>query len=105
MDTKILRKGFGTAAGRSAQLAAYHQACIDAANEIDRLRSLIDSAPVAIMDTRAALGICAPTEEDFPALYALQGKRVRLVADESPNVELRGPTAALSPEAPSRTKG
>lgn len=42
----------------------------------------IESAPVAIMDTRDALGICAPTEEDFPALYALQGKRVRLVVED-----------------------
>lgn len=33
----------------------------------------ISDAPIAIMDTRAALGLCAPTEEDFPALYALQG--------------------------------
>lgn len=46
----------------------------------------LDSAPVAIMDTRDALGICAPTEEEFPALYAIQGKRVRLVVeDESSN--------------------
>ena len=37
------------------------------------------TAPVAIMDTRDALGLCAPTEEDFPALYALQGHRVALV--------------------------
>lgn len=36
-------------------------------------------APVAIMDTREALGLCAPTEEDFPALQALQGHRVALV--------------------------
>jgi hypothetical protein len=41
----------------------------------------IDSAPLAIMDTRDALGICATTEEGFPALYALQGKRVRLVVE------------------------
>ena len=54
----------------------------DAAVEIDRLRQRIDSAPVALMDTRDVLGICAPTEEDFPALYALQGKRVRLVLEE-----------------------
>jgi len=46
-----------------------------------QLRKIIESAPVAIMDTRDALGICAPTEDDFPALYALQGKRVRLVLD------------------------
>ena len=52
------------------------------AAEIPTLRQRIESAPVAIMDTRDALGICAPTEEDFPALYALQGKRVRLVVEE-----------------------
>lgn len=51
--------------------------------EIDRLSAMIDSAPIAIMDTRDALGICAPTEDDFPAIYAIRGKRVRLVlADE-----------------------
>ena len=37
------------------------------------------SAPVAIMDTRDALGLCAPSEDDFPALYALKGRRVALV--------------------------
>lgn len=52
--------------------------------EIDRLRARIASAPVALMDTRDALGICAPDEDAFPALYALQGKRVRLVLDEVP---------------------
>lgn len=41
--------------------------------------SRLAAAPVAIMDTRDALGLCAPTEEDFPALYALQGRRVALV--------------------------
>ena len=40
----------------------------------------LDAAPVAIMDRRHALGVCAPTEADFPALYALQGRRVMLVA-------------------------
>lgn len=50
--------------------------------ELDKLRARIDSAPVAIMDTRDALGICAPTEADFPALYALRGKRVRLVVED-----------------------
>ena len=33
------------------------------------------------MDTRAALSVCAPTEDDFPALYALQGQRVRIVEE------------------------
>lgn len=46
------------------------------------LKARIDSAPVAIMDTRDVLGICAPTEDAFDALYALQGHRVRLVIDE-----------------------
>ena len=50
--------------------------------EIERLSARIESAPVAIMDTRDVLGICAPTEADFPALYAIQGRRVRLVLDE-----------------------
>lgn len=40
------------------------------------------SAPVALMDTRTALAVCALREEDFPALYALQGKRVRLVVED-----------------------
>jgi hypothetical protein len=50
---------------------------------------LLAAAPVAIMDTRTELGLCAPTEADFPALYALQGRRVALVdlgeADKRPN--------------------
>jgi hypothetical protein len=37
------------------------------------------AAPVAIMDTRDSLGLCALAEEDFPALYSLQGRRVALV--------------------------
>ena len=64
----------------------------DAADALERLRS----APVAIIDTRDVLGICAPAEEDFPALYALQGKRVRLVLEEAPNAEFSG-AAASSP--------
>lgn len=47
--------------------------------EIATLRSRIDTAPVAIMDTRKALGLCAPTEDAFPALYALQGHKVALI--------------------------
>ena len=59
--------------------------------EVERLRKRIDSSPVAIMDTRDVLGICAQTEDAFPALYAIQGKRVRLVLDdEVSNVKLRG---------------
>jgi len=45
------------------------------------------AAPVAIMDTRAALGLCALEEDDFQALYALQGHRVALIDidDETPH--------------------
>lgn len=57
--------------------------------ELRSLRKRIDSAPVAIMDTRDVLGVCAPTEEDFPALYALQGHRVALV-DMGPNARNHG---------------
>ena len=60
---------------------------IDAANKradkaeskLAALQARIDTSPVAIMDKREWLCICAPTEEDFPALYALQGKTVYLV--------------------------
>ena len=51
--------------------------------ELTPLYALTD-CPTAIMDTRDALGLCAPTEQDFPALYALQGRRVALV-DLGPN--------------------
>ena len=64
-------------------------ACATLAAEVRRLRATIKAAPVAIMDTRDALGLCAPAEEDFPALYALQGHRVALV-DLGPNGEVRG---------------
>jgi hypothetical protein len=50
--------------------------------KLDVLQARIADAPQGIMDTRVALGICAPTEEDFPALYALQGKTVYLVVAE-----------------------
>ena len=54
---------------------------------IERLRALcrawlaLDDGAPAIMDTREALSVCAPTEDDFPALYALQGQRVRIVRE------------------------
>lgn len=41
--------------------------------------AFIARAPIAVMDTRTALGLCATTEADFPALYALQGHRVAIV--------------------------
>ena len=56
---------------------AYAAAAVAA--ERERWRDRVDRAPVAIMDTRTVLSLCAPTEADFPALYALQGRRVALV--------------------------
>ena len=44
METQKLRAGFGSAAGRTAQISAYNRACIDAADEIDRLRAALDVA-------------------------------------------------------------
>jgi len=60
--------------------------------ELTPLYALTD-CPTAIMDTRDALGLCAPTEQDFPALYALQGRRVALV-DLGPNVRAEPETTA-----------
>ncbi len=50
--------------------------------EVNNLQMRIYGAPAAMMDTRVALGVCALKEEDFLALQALQGKRVRLVIDD-----------------------
>ena len=62
----------------------------DNANFLRRLAARISAAPVAIMDTRDVIGLCAPTEDDFAALYALQGRRVRLVLDDvAPNASGR----------------
>jgi hypothetical protein len=48
----------------------------------DALQAKIDTSPIAIMDKREWLCLCAPTEEYFPALYALQGKTLYLVVVE-----------------------
>jgi hypothetical protein len=37
VDTNALRRGFGSAAGASQRICAYHQACVKAADEIDCL--------------------------------------------------------------------
>lgn len=67
---------------------SYFQAFVSEPPAIDKARFTggtcvplydLTAAPVAIMDTRAALGLCAPTEDDFPALEALKGRRVALV--------------------------
>lgn len=71
-ENALLRSGDTCA--RQCEGAAYRI-------ELRRLAAKLAAAPVAIMDTRAALGLCALTEADFPALYALQGKRVRLLVE------------------------
>lgn len=43
-----LRKGFGTAAGYRSQAAAYQKACNEAADEIDRLRTALNIAVLAM---------------------------------------------------------
>jgi len=57
--------------------------CQSLENERDALLCRLQSAPSAIMDARDVLGVCAPDEESFPALYAMQGKRVRLVVEDA----------------------
>lgn len=52
--------------------------------EAAELARRVEAAPVAIMDRRDALGICAPSEDDFPRLYAMAGKRVALVEVPGP---------------------
>lgn len=54
--------------------------------EAAELARRVEDAPAAIMDTREFLSLCAPTEEDFPALYALHGQRVRLVPEAGQGV-------------------
>ena len=73
---------FGTLLARLRLLEQDHAPDGWPAVQMRDLSALLDrltAAPVAIMDTRDALGLCAPTENDFPALYALQGHRVALV--------------------------
>lgn len=58
--------------------------------EAAALAKRVEDAPTAFMDTRDALGVCAETEEDFPALYALQGKRVAIVPVDAGGSDGRG---------------
>jgi len=58
----------------------------------------LGACPVAIMDTRCALGLCAPTVADFHSLYALQGHRVALV-DLGPDMGADKNNAPVKPQA------
>ena len=67
----------GEAAELSAEdVAAFRRAVQERYGE---LAYRLASAPVAVVDTRPGLALCALREEDFPALEALRGKRVALV--------------------------
>ena len=65
-----------------AEFVQEHGPAIAAAlREREAELSSLRDAPIAIMDTRDVLGICALAEEDFAALYALRGRRVRLIPE------------------------
>ena len=61
---------------------AWESKCLSIGSDavLRQVIAALDAAPEAIMDTRTELGLCAPTEADFPALYALRGRRVKLLA-------------------------
>ena len=61
---------------------SWHTDMIARAQYLANQDARIDNAPRAFMDTRVALGVCALKEEDFQALYALQGKSVALLVLE-----------------------
>lgn len=70
-------------------------ACMVALAGAAALLGALEAAPSAIMDTRHGLGVCAEREDDFPALYALKGRRVLLV-DLGPNVADKRPAVGGS---------
>lgn len=76
-----------------ATLASERAANAMLSDEVERLRARIEAAPLALMDPREALSVCALDAADFPALYAMRGRRVRLL-DEGPM-----PIAPAKPEA------
>lgn len=75
----------------AAMTERHEQVCIGAREELRKrwdaeagynvIAERLYFSPLALIDTRDVLSICALREEDFPALYALQGKRVRLVVE------------------------
>ena len=67
------------------------------AERVMALLSALANAPTAVMDTRVDLAVCAEREEDFPALYALQGRRVLLV-DLGPNARANLPATRAQQE-------
>jgi len=102
MDIQKLRNGFGTAAGRTAQISAYNRICRDAAEEIERLRDALRRVKDRVT------GEALPKWENTPNT----GNSRRWIADEcdialgnvplTPNVQIEGLAATgfgRSPES------
>lgn len=60
-----------------------------AESERDTLRARISEAPRGHMQRSIRINLCAATEEDFPGLYAMQGKRVAVVELTAAELEQR----------------
>ena len=73
--------------------------------ERDELAARLADAPVAIVDTRDALGLCAPTEEDFSGLYAMRGRRVALVPLDQRVSTADEPALAATPQQGESVQG
>jgi hypothetical protein len=89
-DVYIMDRKINSLLGRVAALESHRS---DLHARIVALEKRLAEAPIAYMDTRPALALCAMKEEDFAALYALQGKRVRLVVvddDATPGANRAG---------------
>ena len=65
-----------------ARVASLERGYSNLFTRVADLEKRLAEAPIAYMDTRPALALCALKEEDFAKLYALQGRRVRLVVVE-----------------------
>ena len=81
MDARFLAEQLDAGDASSSVLDAAAHKLRQQAAEIEALRKRIESAPIAIMDSRAELGFCAMKEGHFKGLYALSGKKVRLVVE------------------------
>ena len=79
MIERLIRERDALRAELHREHADHKQTLADVDTLVAAERARIDAAPVAIIDTRDVLGLCAPTEAGFAALYALQGHRVALV--------------------------
>lgn len=82
MDARFLAEQLDAGEPSFAVLNAAAHKLRQQATDLDNLRKRIADAPIAYMDTRAELGLCAMEEGHFKGLYALAGKKVRLVVED-----------------------